>query len=337
MSHIPQPVKTIGVLVGRDLIGDSLIKLPFCRALRNAFPQAEIHWVTSQAPTIFATLMRDKTKDFIDVLYDRPSWMPSADNPKPTGTAPFFDMLIDTRSRWRMAMEARRLPHRIFIAPAMRFLFSHKRPPLFQPRPQSLSNRLLQLVELAAGYKPVATGSLPVDADLLEKARQILPSGKVYVGLAPGCGSPIRMWPRAKFEQLAKAQAAKGRVPVFILGPQELDWYDNLKANVPNALFPLQEMDVWGMTALTIDHTLAVGACLTMAVANDSGAGHILAAVDCPLLSLFGPTRAAKAAPSVSYGATLSAQDFGGTSHMKAIPVDAVDAAVDAMVTKLTA
>ena len=47
-------------------------------------------------------------------------------------------------------------------------------------------------------------------------------------------------------------------------------------------------------------------------------------------LSLFGPTPPAKFAPFVSRGAVLRAQDFGGDT-MDAIPVDAVDAALDTL------
>jgi ADP-heptose:LPS heptosyltransferase len=209
-------------------------------------------------------------------------------------------------------------------------LLSDRRPPLFQPKPLHLCDQLLRSVELAAGYHPVATGALRVPEELRIKARAILPEGKTYVGLAPGAGSDIKIWPRYKFEKIAVLQAAKGRVPVFILGPQELDWYDELVVTVPAAKFPLQDYAAWGTAQLTIDHTLAIAGCLDVAVANDSGVGHMLAAMDCPLVSLFGPTSPEKLAPRVSRGLIISAQDFG-SSHMNAIRWEAVDAAIDKM------
>jgi ADP-heptose:LPS heptosyltransferase len=272
--------------------------------------------------------LREAVSGLIDGVYECPAWL-GASGPSPTG--PFFDVLIDTRNRWREALQARKVPHGIFISPALRFLFSDLRPPLLQPKPLHLCDQLLRLVELVAGYTPVSTGALRVTEDLKAKARVILPEGKTYIGLAPGAGYDIKIWPRYKFEKVAMLQAAKGRVPVFILGPQELDWYDELVVTVPAAKFPLQDYTAWGTAQLTIDQTLAIAGCLAAAVANDSGVGHMLAAMDCPLVSLFGPTAPEKLAPRVSRGIILRAQDFG-SSHMNAIRWEAVDAALDKIV-----
>jgi len=319
---------TIGIIVGRDLIGDALIKLPFLRALRNAYPQARIAWITSQDTTAYNSLLREATTHLIDVIYEVPEWLRTGS----AVAAPSFDLLIDTRNKWKLAAETRRLvPHQIFIAMAMRYLFSDKHPPFFAPKPKHIVDRLLQMVDLAAGYRPPSLGSLPVPDELLQKAREILPEGQTYVGFAPGAGNAVKIWPRYKFEKVAVSQASKGRVPVFLLGPQELGWYDVLAAAVPNAKFPLQDYHIWGTAQLTVAHTLAVAKCLDVAVANDSGVGNMLGAMDCRLISLFGPTSAEKLAPRVSRGKTIRAQDFGGSSAMKAILWESVDAAVDEM------
>jgi ADP-heptose:LPS heptosyltransferase len=295
---------TIGVIVGRDLIGDALIKLPFVRALRHAFPKAEISWITSQGPTAFSSLLREATKGLIDKTCETPAWM-QADA---AVAAPFFDLILDTRNRWKLAWEAREaIPHKVFVAMAARYLFSDLRPPFLKPKPKHICDRLLQMVDLAAGFVPPSTGVLPVPDDLLRKARQLLPEGQIYVGLAPGAGNALKIWPRYKFEKVAASQATKGRAPVFLLGPKELDWYEALADAVPSAKFPLQEYDAWGTAQLAIDHTLAVARLLDVAVANDSGVGHMLAAVDCPLISLFGPTSAEKLAPRVSRGVIIRA------------------------------
>lgn len=329
----PPSLATIGVIVGRDLVGDALIKLPFLRALRAVWPQAKIHWITSLGPTAYASALLHVTGHLIDVIHEQPDWLPTADRPAPTGGAPpFFDLLLDTRNRWREAWRVRRaVPHGLFMAPALRYLFSDRRPPLTlsDPRPPHMADRLLQMIELVAGFIPPCTGRLPVPPELMDKARRILPSGPVYVGFAPGAGNAIKAWPRYKFEKTAVAQAAKGRVPVFILGPQELDWFEVLIAAVPTAIFPLQAYDVWGNAAITVEQTLAIGSLLDVAVSNDSGAGHMLAAVDCPLVSLFGPTSPEKLAPRVSRGRVIRAQDFG-RARMNAIRWEEVDAAIDA-------
>lgn len=318
---------TIGVITGLDLIGDALIKLPFLRALRSAYPKAEIHWITSLGPTTLAGPLREVTRDLINTIHQQPPWIRgNGGNERP----PHFDLLIDTRGRWREALAARKLPHSLFLSRATRFLFSDRRPPLFKPRPPHLCDRLLEFVELASGAIPATSGSLPIPEQLAQQARQAMPDGPTYIGLAPGCSTTHRMWPRDRFATLGRLEAAKGRVPVFILGPMELDAYDGLKSTVPEALFPLQDQAAWGGGPMTINHTLALGPRLSLAVTNDSGPGHMMAAVGCPVLSLFGPTTPLKAAPRVKGGRSIRAQSFGN-DHMESIPVAAVAAVVDEM------
>jgi ADP-heptose:LPS heptosyltransferase len=55
-----------------------------------------------------------------------------------------------------------------------------------------------------------------------------------------------------------------------------------------------------------------------------------MAAAGCPVLSLFGPTTPAKAAPRSPHGRSLCAQDFG-SAQMNAIPIDAVNKTIDQM------
>ena len=54
----------------------------------------------------------------------------------------------------------------------------------------------------------------------------------------------------------------------------------------------------------------------------------MLAAADCPMVSLFGPTDPAKFAPTAARLTVIAAQDFGGRT-MDAIPVAAVNRALD--------
>lgn len=329
----PSSIQTIGVLSGREIIGDALIKIPFLRALRAAWPQATIHWVTTLGPTAYNGPLRETIAPLIDEIHETPDWL--RNKAHAAEEAPAFDLLIDTRGRWKLALAARwRLPHKLFIAPAMRYVLSQRRPPLSAPRPAHMVDRLLQTVELAAGALPAVTGRLPAPPAQLEKARRILPQGPIYIGFAPGAGNAIKKWPLENFIRVAQLQARRGHVPVFILGPQELDMYDALFRDVPEAIFPLQAHEVWGTKLVSLEQTLALGHCLDLTVTNDSGTSHMLAAVDGPLVSLFGPTSATKLAPKVTHGAVLCAQDYGSDA-MEAIPPDAVNEAVNKMLLKL--
>ena len=54
MDVTKQDPETILVYVGLDLMGDGLMKLPFVRALRNAFPDARITWLAGKGRTVYA-------------------------------------------------------------------------------------------------------------------------------------------------------------------------------------------------------------------------------------------------------------------------------------------
>jgi len=313
------PARQIAILSGGELIGDALMKLPYLRALRATWPEAKIHWVTTHDTTPYCTGLRETVSGLLDEVHDRPTWMA-----KKTGEAPAFDLVIDTRSKWKQALAARlRLPHKLFIAPAFRYALSDRRPSFFKPKPKHILDKLFQTIELAAGHAPSRALALAVPPDLKAKARRILPEGQIYIGFAPGAGGAIKKWPLESFEKIAQLQARMDRVPVFLLGPQELDLYDRLFRSVPEAIFPLQAHEVWGTTKMSIDQTLAVASCLDLAVTNDSGTSHMLAAVNCPLVSLFGPTSAVKLAPCVTKSEVLRSQNFGSDS-MSAIPVESV-------------
>lgn len=340
LSQFPK----IGVLVGRDLVGDALMKLPFARALRHAFPDAKIHWITSEGASAFASELREATRAFIDEVHECPDWLSrsgrSVSPPPNNAKAPLFDLLIDTRNRWRLALQARRqIPHGLFLAMALRGWLSDRLPfPrfAFRKRPRHLVDKLLRLVELAAKGPVAPYGTLPVPEPLRDALRNSsMPKRNTYVGLAPGAGNPLKIWPLPQFEKLAAAQISKGRRVVFILGPEELRIHDALKASFPTALFPLQDDAAWNCAGLTIEHTLAVASLLDVAVANDSGVGHMLAAMDCPLVSLFGPTSPEKLAPRVSRGKVIAAQSFG-SQDMRAIPWTEVDQAVDSLLADLS-
>lgn len=328
---------SVGVIVGRDLIGDALYKLPFVRALRAAFPAARICWITTEGPSAFAGPLRAATAPLLDeVIECAPIGSRLAELPRLRRFDRHFAVLIDTRGRWQHALLARRVPHDLFVSAAARFLFSDRRPRRGYRRPEHIVARLLDLLELACGTRPPAAGTLALDPAIEAAAAAALPPGPVYVMLAPGAGNRVKVWPLDNFIAVAAAQAARQRVPVFLLGPDEADWRERIAAAVPAARFPLQEAEPWGGRPLAIEHTIAVARRAAVAVANDSGTSHMIAAADRPLVSLFGPTRPGKLAPLVSRGAVIDAADYGGEA-MALIPVAAVEQAIERLLAEAAA
>jgi len=315
--------ETVLVYVGLDAVGDGLIKLPFVRALRAAFPQARITWMAGKGHTVFADTLAPLVSGLIDEVLDEADLGSRVSElchrPLPGRS---FDLIIDTQRRLLTTLILRRIRHGRFLSPAADFRLSDLRPRDWR-KPASMAAQLMALGELAAGGKALAApAQLARDSAIEAEAETLLPTGPRYFGLAPGAGGKHKCWPLERYCALAKALAGDGVVPVFLLGPAEAgDWAGSIRAQVPTALLPLQAAH-----SVTPMLTIALGRRMAAAIANDSGTGHMLAAADIALISLFGPTPPDKFAPTALHPIVLRAQDFGGES-MTAIPAEAVERA----------
>lgn len=334
MTAAPESVL---VYVGLDLVGDGLMKLPFVRALRNACPGARIVWLAGKGRSTYSGVLAPLVDGLLDSVVDEAGIGLGWDEllrPPLAGTAlagQRFDLVIDTQRRVKTTLLLRRIPHRTFVSGAAGYWLSDRRPPRGHRRPQAMIRQMLDLLEAATGRPAVAAVARVADAASAAVAGRLLDGARSPVGFAPGAGGRHKCWPLERFVELARRTSDRGRTPVFLLGPGEAEWAGFVRSALPGAVLPLQDPragDLAGSPLLTI----AVAARLDAAVANDSGGGHMLAAAGIPLLSLFGPTPSAKFAPFVSRGAVIRAQDFGGTG-MDAISVDAVDAALETLLT----
>ena len=325
---------TILVYVGAELIGDGLLKLPFLRALRNAFPAAHVTWLAGKARTVYAHELAPLVAGLIDeVIEEAGIGSRYAEVVARPLRGRQFDLVLDTQRRVVTTLAVRRIRHRRFVSACAGYVFSDVKPPGWRPlsnrKPAAMIDQMLELIGLARSGRPDApldTGGLPAlpEAVAAEAAR-LLPDGRTYVALSPGAGSRNKCWPLDSFEALACALIERGLVPVFTLGPAEQEWYEQLRGAVPDARFPMQESRAAAeMEPLA---SIAVAARCGACVANDSGGGHLLAASNSPLISLFGPTSPAKFAPRIARLTVIEAAAYG-SREMSAIPVEAVAAAV---------
>ncbi len=306
--------ESVLVYVGGDLVGDGLIKLPFVRALRAAYPKAWITWLAGKGASAYASSLAPLVEGLIDEVIAEARigghWRELLGRPLPDRA---FDLVIDTQRRLLTTLIVRRIRHRAFISGAAGFGFSDRRPARPYRKPAAMIRQMLYLIEVAMGGPAPGAPPLALDPDLRAEARRLLPDGTGdYVGLAPGAGGRHKRWPLARFLEVAAHQVSRGRRPVFVLGPDEADMVSGVRQAAPEAALPLQ----------------------AAAVANDAGTGHLLAAADCPMVSLFGPTSPEKFAPLTSRLAVLTAQSYGG-SEMTAIPKAAVADALEGLLTQL--
>lgn len=301
------------IYVHSDCLGDAMFKLPAIANLRRLFPGFYITWLAGRERSMFCGALRPLVNEYLDEVRDcagiGASWR------ELLGPAPLaeqrFDIIIDTQTAIRPTLCLRRARHGLFISAAANYLFSDKRPAHSTKRNISVQRQLLELFSLASGKQAAPVYSLTCPGEFHLAAGQLLPPGRVYGGLAPGAGGRHKCWPLPNFVALAREMNALGLTPVFLLGPDELSWQDLIRKQVPDALFPEQDAVLRGLTSGPL-LTLALAQRLAVAVANDSGAGHILATARRPLVSLFGPTNPHRFAEAADHRVIIRAQQFGG-------------------------
>lgn len=319
----------VAVFTHGELIGDALIKIPFLRAVRDVFPDQRIVWISTEETQLQSTL-RPLVEGLIDTIHASTGIGRSPfDLLRPMPIRERFSLVIDTQTvLWRTLL-ARRLRHDVFVSPCADYRFSDRRPPAGYKQPRHVVDGLFDLLEVASGQRPALDKAIPIPREAADEAFARLPDGPAYVAIAPGAGKRVKCWPLERFVELARAQVARGRVPVFFLGPAELEWLAALRAAVPQALFPLQDAPLAGPRYTPV-RTIALARGCAAALANDSGASHLFGIADVPLLTLYGPTIAEKLRPKVKRGAVLTATAFGGR-EMERIPTAAVVQALDGL------
>jgi ADP-heptose:LPS heptosyltransferase len=311
---------------GKDQpIGDGFIQAGFFHSLRRRFPAARITFAVSLGSTPYAGPLRRAMAPFIDeVLSDQRLCLEREQlrGPRPLPDRR-FDLIIDMEKKWWRSLTIRRIRHGVFVSASKHFLFSDRWPRSWN-KPERLADQYTMLLD-AVGMPERSDLPPPLfrdeQAELFANTR--LPAQGGYVGLVPGAGDRGKCWPLERFIGLAQHLSGTGRVPVFLLGPQEADWVDPVRQAIPQALLP-----AWNGNEMLAEfrcplQTVELGRRLDAAVTNDCGVAHMLAASDTPLLTLFGYTNPVKYAPLTRWGKTLSAEAYN-SRQTSAIPVEAV-------------
>ncbi|MBO6518759.1 MAG: glycosyltransferase family 9 protein [Rhodospirillales bacterium] len=339
MTKSTGEIKSVLVHVGLDRLGDGLLKLPFMRGLKTAFPDVHVTWFAGKETTVYARSLKPLAQGLVDEVIE---YGGIGDSPKELfGPRPLkdrhFDLVIDTQRNFWIALGVRRIRHRQFVSPAARFLLSTSKPKRGYKFPKAMQRQLLDLLEIASNrtFETPAVLALDIPSKYRDAAQRLLPVGTRYAAFAPGSGGRPKCWPLDRFIDVAKAAGDAGVTPVFLIGPQEEEWINTIRNKLPSALLPLQAEEG---RAFNYDPMLsiALGERLAAALSNDSGIAHMLAVAGTPLVVMYGPTVYEKFPPMSNDVTVIRAETFG-SREMSAIPVDAVRDALLAQLAKAPA
>jgi ADP-heptose:LPS heptosyltransferase len=317
------------VLVDREGLGDVMLKAPFLRALRRAFPDHEVWWIATHQSSMEDECRPMFAGDVARVITHAALDGPTGPLLKRLRTLPPFERVFDSRTKISTVALARfGLTHRGFYCCLPGYILCDGRP-TNRRRPRHIAERMLSLIPCATGRPADASGRLEASPESRAMALQRLPAGPTYVGVAPGSRQADKNWPLENYCAAALALLARNVTPVFLLGPQEGDVEARIREAAPGAM--VLRADPAASRADGLDLLIAEGQRFAALIANDNGVGHLLGAAGVPVASLFGPTDPARWAPVAPANTILRARDFGGGTAIEAIPVAAAVEAVTAI------
>ena len=263
-------------------LGDAVLTLPATVALRRGFGDLPIHLVFPRmmADVAGSDLFTDVGGAAVASLFDSASDIPHTTRAALSG------------SRFLLAYSSRgdELGNRLQQLVAGDVVVWDPRPPagFAQHITRHLDNPLRELGMPVNEWQP----RIPVrpehrmqlernlNADLMAVFRRR--EGELLVAVHPGSGGVHKCWPKQNFAGLINELLRAGVRVVVLLGPVEAE----AKGDAEKLVFP----GVYNISPGTVGQLAAVLERVDLFVGNDSGPGHVAAAVGTPTVSLFGPT-----------------------------------------------
>lgn len=284
------------VLVTRlNYLGDVVLSLPMVDALRRAYPEVEIDYLTREPA---ATLLRGDAR-FARVLTWRDGVRPALGMVAEL-RARKYDAVIDLYSNPRSAWLSWLSGARVRIGGdrrGRRYLYTHRVSP---PRGLAVSEVFMRYATPLGVNGPALKPELALGVAESDAAEAVLENAGApeseagRIGVHPGGKWPVKRWPTAHFAELVDHLATRAVRVVVFTGPDERDATVELARRVRAPVTILDPMDI-RMTAAVISRLDAMVAC-------DGGIMHTSVAVGTPTVGIFGSSQSSVWFPYTTFG-----------------------------------
>lgn len=292
------------LIVKLSAIGDVVHTLPALNALRRHFPKAHIAWLVEQAAS--ELLIGHPALDRV-LVSRRKTWLAGL---KTRNRAAYvkqakaflrelrdtrYDMILDFQAALKGALliALARGDQKIGFGPGMQHqehshLVLNRKIPMVSMEMHAL-DRGLQMLKTLGVLRDRIEYRLPITARARDKAARLIESVSPAAGQKPIAINPVaqwdtKLWSVERFARLADRLIASYQVPVFFTGgPGDKPVVDEIIGAMHH-----DAVNLAGRTSLIeLAALYREMACL---VSTDTGPMHIAAAVDTPVVALFGPT-----------------------------------------------
>lgn len=297
--HAPQRFSSIEtprniLLIKPSSIGDVVHTLPVWKLLHTAYPQAQITWLIAPA----CQGMVQGLPGLKTLLFERKRWGQAwkslaAARELLTFQSDLrrqqFDLVLDVQGLFRSGWftHCTKAPTRVGFANAreMAWMFYTHRVPI-QTMEQHAVQRYLKLLEAIGCPTGPIEFDFPVTPADEQAVQTLLGDVGPFAVLCPGANWLTKRWPIEHFAQLVTPVRERfGLATLIVGGPGDFP----LGQQIPNA------SNLCGKT--TLMQLVALMRRASLVITNDSGPMHIAAALNRPLVSLFGPTNPIRTGP----------------------------------------
>ena len=271
--------------------GDFILSLPALQAIRSAHSQADITLLTTapyvglaEASGLFDRIWVDRRPSVWRIC----AWADLRARLRGAGFDRVYDLQRNDRTALYFRLLGRPKPEWVGIVAGA----SHR---------YGAMNDQRHIAEREGEQLALAGIAVPERADLafLDGDVSAFDLPERFALLVPGCAPkrPEKRWPAERYGGLAMALVERGLRPVLIGTAAEAEALDRVVALCPQALDLRARTSIGQIAALARRAELAVG--------NDTGPMHVIAAVGCPTLSLFSgvslPVKVAPRGPSTAW------------------------------------
>ncbi len=335
------------LIVRLSAMGDVIHTLPAAQALRAAFPEAMIGWIIEErwsellcAPGTPQRGPRSAQRPLADWVHpvSLRGWKKSLFAVSTIQQiakvwndvrAARYDVAIDLQGAIRSAVLARWSGARVRYGAA-------------EPRESPASlwytrtvvtkgehvvEQTMSITEAVAQRKlKVPRVEFPSDRLMEESTSQDLAEHGVgeFAILNPGAGWGAKRWPAQRYGEVARALAKDGLTCLVNCGPGEENLFEEVNAASGGAVRPTKAT-ITGLIALTRRARLFIG--------GDTGPIHLAAALQVPVVAIFGPTDPARNGPYGTRSIVLRNPASPTTHARNAQPDEAMlEISVDAVV-----
>jgi len=329
-----EPAQILIVRLGS--LGDIVHTLPAVGALRKAFPNAQIGWVVEErwvellcAPTCARSGLRSPQRPLVDRLHLvntkawRKSWA-SAETWHQIAVAishlrgSRYQVAVDFQGAVRSALIARYSGAATICGAAqprenVASMFCTRQ---VQTQGAHVVEQNLSLAEaLAHGKLHALPVEFPHDAAAERKWEDQLRQWGVsdFSLLNPGAGWGAKQWPAERYGEVARGLAQHGIASLINFGPGEEALAKAVEAAAGGAARPV---------SCSISELISLARRARLFIGGDTGPLHLAAALQIPVVAIFGPTDPLRNGPYGTRGIILRSPS-SQTSHARRAEPDA--------------